>query len=154
MINGKFDASDFQAPADVNRWRTLALGVGGIFTIIWAIGCFFNVEQGLRSWLLGFIFWGGIGIGSIGILLLQYLTGGAWGVVIRRFVEAGSRTLPIVFILFLPILIGGCRTARSRTVAAQRFNVSYKLDELFFRYLPFESRHNRLITFNNLTTRI
>ena len=106
MINAKFDASDFQAPADVNRWRTLALGVGGIFTIIWAIGCFFNVEQGLRSWLLGFIFWGGIGFGSIGILLLQYLTGGAWGVVIRRFVEAGSRTLPIIFILFLPILVG------------------------------------------------
>ncbi len=103
----KFNAADFQAPTDIiNRWRTLALGVGGIFTIIWAIGTFFNVEQGLRSWLLGFIFWGGIGFGSLGILLLQYLTGGAWGVVIRRFVEAGSRTIPIIFVLFLPILIG------------------------------------------------
>jgi hypothetical protein len=107
MKETKFNAADFQAPTDIiNRWRTLALGVGGIFTIIWAIGTFFNVEQGLRSWLLGFIFWGGIGFGSLGILLLQYLTGGAWGVVIRRFVEAGSRTIPIIFILFLPILIG------------------------------------------------
>ncbi len=106
MTDFRFDAQDANAPADINRWRAIALGVGGVFTIIWAIGCFFNVEQGLRSWLLGFIFWGGIGIGSIGILLLQYLTGGAWGVVIRRFVEAGSRTMPIILILFLPILVG------------------------------------------------
>ncbi len=106
MINSKHNAADFLAPAEVNRWRTLALGIGGIFTVIWAIGCFFNVEQGLRSWLLGFIFWGGIGIGSLGILLLQYLTGGAWAIVIRRFVEAGSRTIPIIFVLFLPILVG------------------------------------------------
>ena len=108
MTETKFNATDFQAPADLlNRWRTLALGIGGIFTIVWAIGTFFNVEQGLRSWLLGFIFWGGIGLGSLGILLLQYLTGGAWGVVIRRFVEAGSRTIfPLLGILFLPLLIG------------------------------------------------
>lgn len=106
MAKIEFDAKDFYAPSYINRWRTIALGLGGIFTVIWAIGCYFNVEQGLRSWLLGFIFWAGIGIGSIGILLLQYLTGGAWGVVIRRFAEAGSRTLPLLFILFLPILIG------------------------------------------------
>ena len=106
MTGSKFNAADFQAPADVSRWRTLALGIGGIFTIIWAIGCFFNVEQGLRSWLLGFIFWGGISVGSLGILILQYLTGGAWGVVIRRFVEAGSRTLVAVALLFLPIFVG------------------------------------------------
>ena len=57
----------FQAPEDIKRWRTLALGIGGIGTIAWAIGTYFNVEQGLRSWLLGFIFWGGIAIGSLGL---------------------------------------------------------------------------------------
>jgi len=100
-------ASDkFQAPAEINRMRTLALGVGGIALIIWAVGAYFNTEQALRSWLLGFIFWGGIGIGSLGVLMLQYLTGGAWGVVIRRTVEAGSRTLPIIILLFIPLAIG------------------------------------------------
>jgi hypothetical protein len=96
----------FQAPEDIKRWRTLALGIGGIATLAWAVGTYLNVEQGLRSWLLGFIFWGGIAIGSLGLLMLQYLTGGAWGVVSRRFLEAGSRTLVLVAILFLPIAIG------------------------------------------------
>lgn len=97
---------NFQTPAEINRWRTLALGIGGIAMIIWAAGAYFNTEQALISWLLGFIFWGGIGLGSLGILMLQYLTGGAWGVVIRRILEAGTRTLPIIIILFIPLAIG------------------------------------------------
>lgn len=96
----------YQAPDVINRWRTLALGVGGIALIVWAVGLYFNPEQAMRSWLLGFIFWGGIALGSLGILMLQYLTGGAWGVVIRRTLEAGTRTLPLVIILFVPIAIG------------------------------------------------
>lgn len=96
----------YQAPAELTRLRPLALGIGGIALIIWAVGVYFNTEQALRSWLLGFIFWGGIGIGSLGVLMLQYLTGGAWGIVIRRFVEAGSRTLPLIALLFIPLAIG------------------------------------------------
>lgn len=97
---------EYYAPPELNRWRTLALGVGGIGLIVWAIGLYFNTEQALRSWLLGFIFWAGIGIGSLGVLLLQYLTGGAWGVVVRRTTEAATRTLPIIIILFLPLAFG------------------------------------------------
>ena len=97
---------NYKAPAEINRLRTLALGVGGIALIIWAVGAYFNTEQALRSWLLGFVFWGGIAIGSLGVLMLQYLTGGAWGLVIRRIVEAGSRTLPLVVLLFIPLAIG------------------------------------------------
>lgn len=100
------DRDRFYAGDDITRLRTLALGVGGITLIAWLVGLYFNPEQALRSWLVGWIFWGGIGIGSIGIILLQYLTGGAWGVVIRRVAEAGSRTLPMVVLLFLPIAIG------------------------------------------------
>ena len=53
----------YRTPDEIGRLRTLALGVGGIALIIWAVGAYFNTEQALRSWLLGFIFWGGIGIG-------------------------------------------------------------------------------------------
>ena len=109
MINSRFDAQSFYAPEEINRWRTLALGIGGILSIvILVIALIFpeQREQALRSWLLGFIFWGGIGIGSLGILILQYVTGGAWGVISRRILEAGSRTLPVIFVLFLPIMLG------------------------------------------------
>lgn len=97
---------NFQTPQEINRFRSLALGIGGIATLACLLGAYFNVEQALRSWLLGFIFWGGICIGSLGVLMLQYLTGGAWGVVIRRIAEAGSRTLPVIIILFIPLAIG------------------------------------------------
>jgi hypothetical protein len=97
---------DFYAPEDVKRWRTLSLGVGGVCLIIWAIGLYFNSEQGLRSWLLGYVFWSGIGIGCLGVLMLQYLTGGAWGVVSRRTLEAGARTLPIIILMFIPLALG------------------------------------------------
>jgi hypothetical protein len=96
----------YNAPTELNRWRTLALGVGGVALIIWAVGTYLNPEQGLRSWLLGYIFWAGIGLGSLGILMLQYLTGGAWGVVTRRLLEAGSRTLPLLVLMFIPLAIG------------------------------------------------
>lgn len=98
--------SNYQAPADLSRFRTIALGAGGIATIAWAVGLYFNPEQALLSWLLGFIFWGGIGIGSLGLLILGYLTGGAWAVVVRRTLEAGTRTLPVIILLFIPLAIG------------------------------------------------
>lgn len=101
--------TNYDAPADINRWRTLALGIGGILSIVLLVVALIFPEQredALRAWLLGFIFWGGIGIGGLGVLILQYLTGGAWGIVIRRIAEAASRTLPIIFVLFLPIAFG------------------------------------------------
>ena len=104
------NGNDYKAPEVFSRWRTVALGVGGIFSLIILIaalvGSNAQKEQALRSWLLGFIFWGGIGIGSLGILILQYLFRGAWSIVVRRIVEAGSRTLPVILILFLPLLAG------------------------------------------------
>lgn len=100
---------NYNPPAELNGWRNIALGIGGIFSaIILIIAVVFpeQREQALRAWLLGFIFWGGIGIGGLGILILQHLTGGAWGIVIRRTAEACSRTLPIIALLFVPIAVG------------------------------------------------
>src|SRR5262249_51470794 len=61
--------------------------------------------QFLRSYLVGFWLWMGAGAGCLCLLMTQYLTGGAWGIVIRRPLEAGSRTLYLFWLLFLPLLI-------------------------------------------------
>lgn len=101
--------NSYKAPAEIGSWRTIALGIGGIGAVVLLVAAIISPEmreQVLRSWLLGYIFWCGIGMGSLGILILQYITGGAWGVVIRRIVEASSRTLPLLIVLFLPILLG------------------------------------------------
>src|SRR5881394_2775115 len=100
------DFEKYYAPSDLNRWRSIALGIGGIALLAWGLGAYSNTEQALRSWLLGFIFWGGITLGSLGVLMLQYLTGGAWGVVIRRTLEAATRTLPLIILFFIPLAIG------------------------------------------------
>src|SRR5688572_9280330 len=100
------ERDSYRTPGEISGLRSLALGVGGIGTLVWAVGLYLDPEQAFRSWLLGFIFWGGIGIGGLGLLLLQYLTGGAWGLVGRRTFEAMSRTLPVIILLFVPIAIG------------------------------------------------
>src|ERR1044071_4952908 len=60
----------------------------------------------LQAYLIGWTFWTGISVGSIALLMLQHLTGGGWGFVIRRSLEAATRVLPLMAILFVPILLG------------------------------------------------
>ncbi len=62
--------------------------------------------QFYRSYLWAYMFIIGISVGSLAWLMLQYVTGGAWGLVIRRSCEAATRTLPLVLVMFLPIVIG------------------------------------------------
>jgi hypothetical protein len=57
----------------------------------------------LQSYLIAFMFWIGITLGSLGVLMVQHLSGGRWGLVSRRILEAGTRTLPLMAVLFLPI---------------------------------------------------
>jgi hypothetical protein len=92
--------------ADIRRWRgrTLVLGVIGV--ILLALGWFTAPAQFYRSYLWAYIYFLGYAAGSMAWLMLQYLTGGAWGVAIRRTAEAAARTLPVMLVLFVPIAIG------------------------------------------------
>jgi len=56
-----------------------------------------------QSYLIAYVFWIGITLGSLGILMVQHLTGGAWTMASRRLLEASSRTLPLMALLFIPI---------------------------------------------------
>jgi hypothetical protein len=59
-----------------------------------------------RSYLVAYLFWIGITLGCLALLMTQHLTGGRWALVIRRILEAGSRTLPLMAIAALPLLAG------------------------------------------------
>jgi len=70
------------------------------------VSAFFDRKQFFQAYIVGFTFWSGIAVGSLALLMLQHLTGGGWGLVIRRILEASTRTLPLVVLLFIPIIIG------------------------------------------------
>jgi len=99
-------SSAYTAPPFVRRWQQLGLIVGVVFLIILSAGTFLDRLQFFRSYLYGFTFWVGISVGSLALLMLQHLTGGGWGLVIRRVLEAATRTLPLMVILFVPIVVG------------------------------------------------
>jgi hypothetical protein len=84
--------------------RALILGIAGLVAA--AVGAALNLEQFYRSWLIGFLFCLGLTLGSLGLLMLQHLSGGQWGLVSRRVFEAAARTLPLLALLFIPIVIG------------------------------------------------
>lgn len=103
-------AYDFRISAELGRdlkqWRSRAL-IAGIFgAILCLIGFFVDHDQFYRSYLWSYVFIVGVSLGSMAWLMLQYLTGGAWGMVIRRPAEAAARTLPLVALMFIPVLIG------------------------------------------------
>lgn len=91
---------------DLSKWQNIALGIGVVFLLLTVIQFFISQDQFFRSWMIGFLFALGAGLGSLALLMLQYMTGGGWGMLVRRQLEAGSRTLPYLTILFLPILFG------------------------------------------------
>jgi len=101
MNNGSY-----AVPSEVSRLQRLALIVGGVFLVLLMVGALLDRAQFFHSYLVGYIFWVGITVGSLSLLLLQYLTGGAWGLLIRRVLEAATQTLPLMALLFIPIILG------------------------------------------------
>jgi len=90
----------------IGRAQVPALIVGVIGTIIAGLGFFTNAPEFYRAWLPAFLFWFMIAAGSIGIMCLQYVTGGEWGVLIRRPLGAASRTIPLFILFAIPLLFG------------------------------------------------
>lgn len=83
-----------------------ALAVGLAGSILCGIGWFVSDRQFFQSYLFAFIFWVEPALGCLGFLMLHHLVGGHWGRAVRRFLEAGSLTLPLLALLFLPVAIG------------------------------------------------
>ncbi|HEV8139754.1 MAG TPA: hypothetical protein VGP81_08285 [Pyrinomonadaceae bacterium] len=96
----------YTPPADITRTRNVAFAVGLLFTLALVLGAVLSPGHFFHGYLVGFVFWTGITVGSLALLMLQHLTGGAWGLVIRRVLEASTRTFPLMLLLFIPVAIG------------------------------------------------
>src|SRR6516165_3678576 len=80
---------------ELERVQWWALVVGAIAVAVCVLGVFVNTTAFLRAYLAAYLFFLGIGHGSLVILMVYYLTGGAWGYLIRKPLEAGMRTMPL-----------------------------------------------------------
>ena len=102
--------TELNSPQLLNAWKSRALRVGAIFAVLSivlavlaAIVDHDGINHLLRSYLLGYILCWGLTVGGLAMLMVQYVSGGKWGLLLRRPLEAMSRNLPLVMILFLPI---------------------------------------------------
>jgi hypothetical protein len=95
-----------KAPPEVDLFQRRALMVGVVALAVCVVGAVFNLDQFFRSYLLAYIFWVGLALGCLAILMVQHMTGGGWGLVIRRLLESATRTFPLLALMFLPVAFG------------------------------------------------
>jgi hypothetical protein len=91
---------------DIKSLRTKAGALGILALILTIVGAFLDKEQFFRSYLWAYVFWLGLSVGCMTWLMVQYLSGGAWGVMIRRVCESAAKTIPMWLVLFVPIIVG------------------------------------------------
>jgi hypothetical protein len=81
-------------------------GAGAAGMVVCGLGLLTDPTQFVRSFLPAYMWMLSITLGSLGLAMVHQISGGAWGVVIRRILGAASRTLPLLTLLFLPIAFG------------------------------------------------
>lgn len=109
MTAARTDVRDFMAPEAAHTILQRSLGVGLLFGVASLILGIIPATraQFFHAYLIGFMLWLGVTLGSMAFLMIQHLTGGAWGMVIRRQLEAAMNTLPLMAVLFIPIAAAG-----------------------------------------------
>jgi hypothetical protein len=102
-------AQDYKAPESVSRLQQRALIVGGLALVLAIFGAMRSPGTFYQSYLMSFMLVLGLAVGSLGLVMLQHLTAGHWGIIIRRPLESATRTLPLLVVFFLPIALFGMK---------------------------------------------
>jgi hypothetical protein len=90
----------------LGRIQLIALCVGLAGNLLSCLGAWSNLKQFLFSYLFAWLFWMGLTSGCVLVTMIHQLTGGRWGYPTRRFFEAGTTVLPLMLLLFIPVLLG------------------------------------------------
>jgi len=106
MTTARTSEMSFLAPAVVRTIQRRSLVIGLVFAAIAAVGAFVRPDEFFRAYLLGFMDWLGVTLGALAFLMVRHMTGGTWGMVIQRIQIAAMRCLPLMMVLFIPLLFG------------------------------------------------
>ena len=104
MSAAQMNNLDLMPPPVVQTIGRRSLIIGAIVGVVAIAGGVFQPTVFFRGYLLSFMAWLGIALGSMVILMLRHLTKGGWGMIIRRILGAAMRTLPLLALLFIPLL--------------------------------------------------
>jgi hypothetical protein len=91
---------------ELGRYQRRLLTAGGLGLLVSLAGWLFNPVQFFQSYLMAYMLCLGVTLGCLALGMVHQLSGGAWGVVIRRPMGAAARVLPVMTLLFVPLLLG------------------------------------------------
>jgi hypothetical protein len=106
----------------MDRLRRRSLVVGAVALFACLGGALADPAEFFHAYLTAYLFWIGIALGCLALLMLHHLVSGRWGFVIQRLLESAASTLPLLALLFVPLLFGLRELflwARPEMVAAQ-----------------------------------
>ena len=92
-------------PIQIERYQQRSLILGVVLMAACVAGGFHDWTQFFRSYLVAFLFWTGVGLGCMAVLMLQHMVGGTWGLALRRLLESGAKTIFLMAVLVVPILV-------------------------------------------------
>ncbi len=98
--------SSWGAPRELAALERRAWLIGAAGLVVTVLGALIDRTQFTQSYLVAWLLWTGTAIGCFAILCLQHLSGGQWGIMARRILEAAAKTIPIMGLLFVPVLLG------------------------------------------------
>jgi hypothetical protein len=98
--------ANYAVPAEAAGWQKRYLAIGVLGAVVTVVGLFMQSEQAMRGYLIGYMLWLGLSLGCLALLMVQHLSGGLWGLSIRRILEAGTRVLPLMLVLWIPLFLG------------------------------------------------
>jgi hypothetical protein len=123
----------------LERIQPWALYAGAAALLVSFAGSWLNPGQFYQSYLAAYLYWVGIAIGCIGLVMLHHLVGGQWGFLVRRLLEAGASTLWLMALLFLPLIPGlkylypWARPENENTPASAFHKIYLSVDLFIFR---------------------
>src|ERR1043166_8020462 len=90
-------------------WNRLPM-IGGAIAVLGIAACAIlgpgNPKQFFFSWLVSFLFFLTLAVGGLFFVLIQYASQGSWGIVVRRIGETIFATMPVLAVLFVPVIFG------------------------------------------------